>query len=133
MDHWREKLPEAGNEVKARGGGGGSGAVDGERARVEEGPAEDVDMGPEGEGGEVAEAVGVGVRRGSGEWGPRKVVRVEEEGGRDRRVLREDAEKGRWSSVAAAEGEEGLVRGGGEEHAPGPARGPEGGVVAVGN
>lgn len=59
-------------------------------------------------------------------------MRVEEKRGRDRGVLREDTEKGRGGSVAAAEDEEGLVVGGSEEHAPGPARWPEAGVVTVG-
>lgn len=61
-------------------------------------------MGADGEGGEVAEAIGVGVGGSGGKLEPGEVVRVEEERGGDRRVLREDAEK-MGETVKTAEGE----------------------------
>ena len=67
-------------EAEAERGGGRRGAIDGEGARVEEGPTEDVEVGPEGDGGEVAEAVHVGVAGHERERAPRERVRIKQKG-----------------------------------------------------
>lgn len=60
-EHRSEEAPRGSAEVKSEDRGGRRGAVDRKRTSVEERAADDVEMGPNGEGGEVAESVDVGV------------------------------------------------------------------------
>ena len=95
-------LPRGGGEVKAEDGVGGGGAVDGEGAGVEERAADDVEVGPEGEGGEVAAAVELGVGGSRGEGAPGEMAGVEEVGAGDGGVLVEDADEGGEAAVDLA-------------------------------
>lgn len=87
-------------------------------------------MGAERDGSEIAETVLVGVARQGRERAPGQVLGVEEERGRDVRILGEDAEEVREgaAAVVTAEGEESFGR---EEDVPGLAGGLEAAVVGV--
>ena len=98
---YSEWLPRAGDTVDVAGGG----AVDGEGAGVEVGAADDVEAVTDGDGGEVAEGVDVGVAGHGREAPPAERLRVEEVGVGDARVLREDAEEVGEAPVGAAGGD----------------------------
>lgn len=78
-NHRRDSLPREGDEIEAEGRVRRERAVEGERTRVEVGPAEEVDVGTEGDRSEVTETVGRGIAREGREWKPRAISRVEEE------------------------------------------------------
>lgn len=92
-NHRRDSLPREGEEIEAEGGVRREGAVQGEGTGVEVGAAEEVDVGPEGDRSEVAEAVGRGIAGEGREWTARAISRVEEEGRGNGRILREYAEE----------------------------------------
>lgn len=92
-NHRRDSLPREGEEIEAEGGVRRKGAVQGEGTGVEVGATEEVDVGPEGDRSEVAEAVGGGIAREGREWTPRAISRVEEEGRGNGRIFREYAEE----------------------------------------
>lgn len=91
--HWRELVPRGIDEIEAECGGGRRRAVHGKRAGVEEGPTENVEVGPQGYGSEVAEAVHVGVAGHGRERTPGEILRIKEVRRGDGRVLRKDAEE----------------------------------------
>lgn len=118
-----------GGKVKAVGGGGGGGDAEWVGAGIEVRAAEDVEMGTEGDGDEVGEAVEVGTAGEWGEWRPSGGGRVEEvrqcKGGVRRKEAEEVALR---EAKAAAEREE---EAGGEEGVPRPRGGAEAGLVGV--
>ena len=105
-EHGGAWTPREVAEAEAKGSGGRGRAVDRERARVEEGSAEDVEVVAERDCGEVAETVDLRVAGHGWKRAPCVVLRVEEKGGSDGWVLREDAEE----VVAAAVEESGEER-----------------------
>lgn len=91
-------------EVEAEGGRGGGGAVEREGAGVEDGAAKDVEARGDSDGGEVAEAVAVGVAGHGRKGTPGGGAGVEEVRGGDGGVLGEDAEEVGEVPADAAEG-----------------------------
>lgn len=69
-EHRGEEVPRGSVEIESEDSGGRRGTVDRERASVEERTADDVEVGANGEGCEVAEAIDVGVTRHGGKGAP---------------------------------------------------------------
>ena len=101
-EHRSAVVPGGGGEVKPEHCGRRRGTIDREGASVKKRAAEDVEVGPDREGGEVAEAVHVGVTGHGGKRAPREVLRIEEVRRGDGGVLREDADEVREVAVGLA-------------------------------
>lgn len=106
--HGSQPLPRRLHEAVTKHRGTRQRPIERIRPRIERRPAEDVEIGSHSDGGEVAEAVHVGVARHQGERSPGESDGIEEERRRDGGILGEDAEEVREAVavvVAAAEGD----------------------------